>query len=101
MIVWLPEKMNADCSNKLLKILEEPPYGTILLLVTEEPDALLPTLRSRTQRMDVPPVKENAMMIRPENLNFFIPCASFLIMIYSVTQMISLINAFFLFYLVF
>lgn len=62
MIVWLPEKMNADCSNKLLKILEEPPYGTILLLVTEEPDVLLPTLRSRTQRMDVPPVKENAML---------------------------------------
>lgn len=34
MIIWLPELMNIDCANKLLKILEEPPEFTVFLLVT-------------------------------------------------------------------
>ena len=50
MIIWLPEKMNIECSNKLLKLLEEPPSQTIFLLVSEEPDMLLTTIQSRTQR---------------------------------------------------
>ena len=41
MIIWLPEKMNVECSNKLLKLLEEPPAMTVFLLVSEEPDAIL------------------------------------------------------------
>ena len=44
MIIWLPEKMNVECSNKLLKLLEEPPVQTVFLLVSEEPDALLQTI---------------------------------------------------------
>ena len=59
MIIWLPEKMNVDCANKLLKILEEPPTRTIFLLVSEEPDALLTTIQSRTQRFNVPCIDEN------------------------------------------
>lgn len=59
MIIWLPEKMNAECSNKLLKLLEEPPTGTVFLLVSEEPEALLPTIQSRTQRINLPPLAEN------------------------------------------
>lgn len=59
MIIWLPEKMNAECSNKLLKLLEEPPTGTVFLLVSEEPEALLPTIRSRTQRINLPPLAES------------------------------------------
>ena len=53
MIIWLPEKMNVECSNKLLKILEEPPTQTIFLLVSEEPDTLLATIQSRTQRFNL------------------------------------------------
>ena len=34
MIIWLPEKMNVTCANKLLKILEEPPEKTVFLLVS-------------------------------------------------------------------
>ncbi len=49
MIVWLPEKMNAQAANKLLKIIEEPPDKTVFLLVTENEDRLLPTIVSRTQ----------------------------------------------------
>jgi hypothetical protein len=49
MLIWLPEKMNVECANKLLKLLEEPPLKTVFLLVSEEPDLLLPTIVSRTQ----------------------------------------------------
>lgn len=52
-IVWLPERMNADCANKLLKLFEEPPAMTTFIMVSEEPDRLLETIRSRTQRIDI------------------------------------------------
>lgn len=52
-IIWLPELMNLECANKILKLLEEPPVGTVFLLVSEEPEKLLETIRSRTQRFDV------------------------------------------------
>lgn len=61
MIIWLPEKMNSDCANKLLKLLEEPPKSTAFLMVTEEPETLLPTIRSRMQQMNLPPVKEKCI----------------------------------------
>ena len=53
MIIWLPEKMNVECSNKLLKLLEEPPTQTIFILISEEPDMLLPTIQSRVQRFNI------------------------------------------------
>jgi len=49
MIIWLPELMNEQCSNKLLKILEEPYEKTIFLLVSNRLDKLLTTILSRTQ----------------------------------------------------
>lgn len=52
-IVWLPERMNIECANKLLKLIEEPPQGTVFIMVSEEPDKLLETIRSRTQRIDI------------------------------------------------
>lgn len=58
MIVWLPEKMNAECGNKLLKLLEEPPSQTLFILVTEAADSVLGTLVSRTQRFHLPPLEE-------------------------------------------
>ena len=45
-ILWMPEKMNAECANKLLKLIEEPPTATVFLLVSDEPDAVLPTAGS-------------------------------------------------------
>ena len=58
-IIWLPEKMNQECSNKLLKLLEEPAEQTVFLLVSEEPDALLTTIQSRTQRINIKGIDEN------------------------------------------
>jgi len=52
-IIWLPERMNQECANKMLKIIEEPPSKTVFLLVCEEPERLLETIRSRTQRIDL------------------------------------------------
>ena len=52
-IIWLPERMNIACANKLLKLIEEPPSQTVFLMVCEEPDRLLETIRSRVQRVDV------------------------------------------------
>lgn len=52
-IIWLPEKMREDCANKMLKIIEEPPHKTVFLLVSEEPERLIETIRSRTQRIDL------------------------------------------------
>ncbi|NKF23127.1 hypothetical protein [Solimonas marina] len=46
--------LNASSANALLKTIEEPPPDTHLLLVSERPQALLPTLRSRCQRVRFP-----------------------------------------------
>ncbi len=58
-IVWLPEKMNAVCANKMLKLLEEPPSETVFLMVSEQPDLLLQTIRSRTQIIEVPALPQS------------------------------------------
>lgn len=57
-IIWLPEKMNDVCANKMLKLLEEPPEYTIFLLCSEEPERILPTILSRTQRINLPLLSE-------------------------------------------
>ena len=57
-VIWLPERMNIECANKLLKLLEEPPSQTIFLLVCQEPELLLETIRSRVQRIDVKRISE-------------------------------------------
>ena len=58
-IMWLPEKMNAECANKLLKLLEEPPQYTVFILISEHPEQLLTTVRSRCQTIEVPPLHED------------------------------------------
>lgn len=52
-IIWLPERMKREAANSLLKILEEPWDGTLFLLVSEHPEALLTTITSRTQSINV------------------------------------------------
>ncbi len=51
-LIWLPERMNQTSANKILKLLEEPPSQTRFILVSEHPEQLLETIRSRTQRID-------------------------------------------------
>lgn len=53
MIIWLPEAMNQEAANKILKILEEPWEKTLFILVSERPEQLLATITSRTQEVAV------------------------------------------------
>jgi len=59
MIIWLPEKFHPVCANKILKIVEEPYPKTVFLFVSEHPDAVLETIRSRTQRIDIPAIPQS------------------------------------------
>ncbi len=61
MIIWMAEKMNGECSNKLLKMIEEPPAQTVFLLVAENPDMLLSTIQSRVQRLTLRPIEEETI----------------------------------------
>lgn len=61
MIIWLPEKMHPTCANKLLKTIEEPLGKTLFLLVSNNAEEVLGTILSRTQRIPIPPVSEEAI----------------------------------------
>lgn len=61
-LIWMPEKMHEVCANKLLKLLEEPPQQTVFLLVSETPERILPTILSRTQRINIPRINDSDIM---------------------------------------
>lgn len=53
-LVHPAEAMNLHAANALLKTLEEPPPGTLFILVSHQPQRLLPTVRSRCQKINAP-----------------------------------------------
>jgi DNA polymerase-3 subunit delta' len=57
MIIWMAEKMNTECANKLLKLIEEPPDDTIFLLIAEDEEQIIDTVKSRCQIIHFPPTK--------------------------------------------
>ena len=60
-LIWLPERMNLPSANKILKLLEEPPSKTFFIMVSEEPELLLETIRSRTQRIDFKKIDDESL----------------------------------------
>lgn len=52
-MIWLPEKMNAEAANKLLKVIEEPFSDTLFIMVSNNSGALLPTIQSRVQGVNI------------------------------------------------
>jgi DNA polymerase-3 subunit delta' len=60
-VVWLPEKMNVEAANTLLKILEEPWDKTLFMLVSAQPRMLLPTIVSRVQEVAVAGIEPEAI----------------------------------------
>jgi len=58
-IIWMPERLHESASNKLLKTFEEPPDKTLILLVGERYELLLPTVRSRAQLVKVTKLKDD------------------------------------------
>lgn len=61
MIIWMADKMNNECSNKILKIVEEPPEKTLLLLLTENEESIISTIRSRCQKLHFPLLSEDGI----------------------------------------
>lgn len=64
MVMWLPEKMNPECSNKLLKIIEEPFDKTLFLMVSEHPEQIINTIQSRLQRINIPPLRQEQIKLQ-------------------------------------
>lgn len=62
MIIWLPEKMHESCANKLLKMIEEPPKNTVFLLVAENLEEVIPTIRSRCQPLNIRAIGREEMV---------------------------------------
>lgn len=58
LVMWLPEYLDKE-GNTLLKIIEEPPQKTLFLLVAENQEHILNTIRSRTQLFKVPRFKDD------------------------------------------
>lgn len=55
-IIWMAEKLNVQCANKLLKLIEEPPEKTLFILIAENQEELLTTIRSRCMLVKVPKI---------------------------------------------
>lgn len=65
------DTLNQQAANSLLKILEEPPAGTIFFLLTTNPAALLPTIRSRCLMLRFRPLTIEQLRSNNLNLNSF------------------------------
>lgn len=62
LFVWMPDRMHVACANKLLKIIEEPPLNTVILMVTDSPDMVLGTIVSRSQLVQVRPIRPDTLV---------------------------------------
>ena len=67
-IFYLPEKMNQETANRLLKMVEEPPEKTVFIFITHSPEKVLQTIFSRCQSIRVMPLtKEEAEKVKSLN----------------------------------
>lgn len=72
MILWMAEKMNTAASNKLLKLLEEPPAKTLFILIAEHEDQIIDTIKSRCQILHFPKLSSAQIaekLITSENID--------------------------------
>jgi DNA polymerase III subunit delta' len=71
MIIWMADKMNIPASNKLLKLLEEPPEKTVFILISEKEEDIIQTIRSRCQVLHFNGLREQAIaeaLVSRENI---------------------------------
>ncbi len=61
MLIWMADKLNSPAANKLLKLIEEPPNKTIFILITEDEDQIINTIKSRCQLLHFPPLAEGVI----------------------------------------
>ncbi len=62
MLIWMAEKMNTPAANKLLKLIEEPPEKTVFILIAEDEEQIINTIKSRCQILHFPPLAEDAIV---------------------------------------
>ncbi|WP_374957537.1 ATP-binding protein [Gilvibacter sp.] len=67
MIVWMAEKMNTECANKILKLVEEPPADSVLILIAENDEQIIGTIRSRCQKLNFPLLPQEAIATGLQN----------------------------------
>ncbi|THD76278.1 DNA polymerase III subunit delta' [Thalassobius vesicularis] len=72
-IVDAADEMNVQAANALLKMLEEPPANTTLLLVCHQPTRLLPTIRSRCRELRLTPLPPEAIADALEQAHVTLP----------------------------
>ena len=66
-VVWLPERMNAETANRLLKVVEEPPEKTIFIFITHSPEKVLQTISSRCQSFRILPLTKDRIAFTLES----------------------------------
>lgn len=69
MLIWMAEKMNISASNKLLKLIEEPPAKTVFILIAEDEGQIINTIRSRCQVLHFPSLPD-AVIIEELKKNY-------------------------------
>lgn len=62
LLIWRADKMNTSAANKFLKFLEEPPKKTVILLLADKIEHMLPTILSRCQIVEIPRIHEDTMV---------------------------------------
>ena len=68
-VFYLPEKMNQETANRLLKLVEEPPEKTIFIFITHAPEKVLQTIFSRCQSLRILPLsKEEVQEVLVQNM---------------------------------
>lgn len=86
-IVASAEQMNPQAQNAFLKTLEEPPSGSVLILLASSPDQLLPTIRSRCSRIQFGPLPAEFIAERVRTARNLDPAAAALIAVMSAGSM--------------
>lgn len=61
MIIWMVEKLHVSAANKLLKLLEEPPENTVFILLSEQTEQILTTIKSRAFMVKVPRIADDSI----------------------------------------
>lgn len=64
LIMWSPESMRTECANSLLKLIEEPYDKTVFILVSDNPERVLPTILSRTRILPFKTVSDELLSAR-------------------------------------
>ncbi len=67
MIIYMPERMNITCANKLLKLIEEPPQKSKFILVSENPQQIIATILSRCQIINIPKIDTESLTLALQN----------------------------------